>query len=117
MLSINHCPPRSRPSEGIPISSQWNPKGYPYAIQIAQFGLSHYTKLLDLKQHLLTPAVVAAANHMDSSVLDLDLTKAVTQESLVRVEEQSHTWKQEADGSIRFFGMFLQFLLAYHRSR
>ena len=28
--------------ENVPVSSQWNPKGHFYPIQIAQYGLSHY---------------------------------------------------------------------------
>ncbi|CAH8438040.1 unnamed protein product [Dicrocoelium dendriticum] len=34
--------------EGIPLSVQWNRNGYPYPIQIAQFGLSHFSKLVRL---------------------------------------------------------------------
>ncbi|XP_062592162.1 D-glucuronyl C5-epimerase B-like [Saccostrea cucullata] len=33
--------------EGVPISTQWDPKGHYYPIQIAQFGLSHYSKQLN----------------------------------------------------------------------
>lgn len=29
-------------SEGVPVSTQWEPQGYYYPTQIAQFGLSHY---------------------------------------------------------------------------
>ncbi|XP_013409953.1 D-glucuronyl C5-epimerase B-like [Lingula anatina] len=32
--------------DGIPVSTQWGPQGYYYPIQIAQFGLSHYSKFL-----------------------------------------------------------------------
>ncbi|XP_052715629.1 D-glucuronyl C5-epimerase B-like isoform X1 [Crassostrea angulata] len=35
--------------EGVPISTQWDHKGHYYPIQIAQFGLSHYSK------HLIQP--------------------------------------------------------------
>ncbi|XP_025407635.1 D-glucuronyl C5-epimerase [Sipha flava] len=35
-------------SEGVPVSNQWNPHGYYYPTQIAQFGLSHYSKYLTL---------------------------------------------------------------------
>ncbi|KAH8863407.1 D-glucuronyl C5-epimerase [Schistosoma japonicum] len=31
--------------EGVPISQQWNSHGYPYPIQIAQFGLNHFSQL------------------------------------------------------------------------
>ncbi|NWY11001.1 GLCE epimerase, partial [Aphelocoma coerulescens] len=32
--------------EGVPLSTQWGPQGYFYPIQIAQYGLSHYSKNL-----------------------------------------------------------------------
>ncbi|VVC27200.1 Hypothetical protein CINCED_3A024299 [Cinara cedri] len=35
-------------SHGVPVSTQWNPHGYYYPTQIAQFGLSHYSKNLTL---------------------------------------------------------------------
>ena len=31
--------------EEVPVSSQWNPKGHFYPVQIAQYGLSHYNML------------------------------------------------------------------------
>ncbi|CAK9293529.1 unnamed protein product [Gordionus sp. m RMFG-2023] len=30
--------------EGVPVSNQWNSKGHFYPIQIAQYGLSHFSK-------------------------------------------------------------------------
>ncbi|CAK1582341.1 unnamed protein product [Parnassius mnemosyne] len=30
--------------EGVPVSTQWEPRGFYYATQIAQFGLAHYSK-------------------------------------------------------------------------
>ena len=33
-------------SDGVPISTQWESQGYYYPTQIAQFGLSHYSKNL-----------------------------------------------------------------------
>lgn len=32
--------------EGVPISTQWDPRGHFYPVQIAQFGLSHFSKNL-----------------------------------------------------------------------
>ncbi|KAF6023816.1 hypothetical protein EB796_017883 [Bugula neritina] len=32
---------------GVPVSNQWDKKGYIYPIQVAQYGLSHHAKLLD----------------------------------------------------------------------
>ncbi|XP_077998489.1 D-glucuronyl C5-epimerase-like [Glandiceps talaboti] len=44
--------------EGVPISTQWGPQGYFYPIQIAQFGLSHFSKNITE----LTPRVVLYEN-------------------------------------------------------
>lgn len=33
-------------TDGVPVSTQWEPQGYYYPTQIAQFGLSHYSKNL-----------------------------------------------------------------------
>lgn len=30
--------------EGVPVSTQWEPRGFYYPTQIAQFGLAHYSK-------------------------------------------------------------------------
>lgn len=35
--------------EGVPLSTQWGPQGYFYPIQIAQYGLSHFSKNLTEK--------------------------------------------------------------------
>ena len=29
--------------EGVPLSTQWDPKGYFYPTQVAQFSLAHYS--------------------------------------------------------------------------
>ncbi|THD24727.1 D-glucuronyl C5-epimerase [Fasciola hepatica] len=84
--------------EGVPISSQWDPRGYPYAIQIAQFGLSHYTKMLDLKRSIQATTV----EHNRLNLVDLDLKNAIVQGFHVHVQEPQN-WEQGADGSIRFF--------------
>ena len=34
------------PGTGVPLSNQWSKDGYFYAVQIAQYGLSHYSKNL-----------------------------------------------------------------------
>jgi heparosan-N-sulfate-glucuronate 5-epimerase len=35
---------------GVPISSQWNKSGHIYPIQVAQFGLSHFSKWIEMNQ-------------------------------------------------------------------
>lgn len=39
---------------GVPVSTQWNPHGYYYPTQIAQFGISHYSKYLTLPSPKVT---------------------------------------------------------------
>lgn len=58
-------------SEGVPLSTQWDPKGYYYPTQIAQFGLSHYSKSLiepDPIKHVLEDGENTQANWMVSHV-------------------------------------------------
>lgn len=46
MLPESHNSRMCPISPGVPISTQWGPQGYFYPIQIAQYGLSHYSKYL-----------------------------------------------------------------------
>ena len=46
MTSVSTTPPSLPLFPGVPLSTQWGPQGYFYAIQIAQYGLSHYSKNL-----------------------------------------------------------------------
>lgn len=41
-------------SEGVPLSTQWNSRGYYYPTQIAQYGLSHYSKNLTEPKPIIT---------------------------------------------------------------
>ncbi|ELT98477.1 hypothetical protein CAPTEDRAFT_225290 [Capitella teleta] len=51
--------------EGVPLSTQWGPQGYFYPIQIAQYGLSHYSKyLVDEKR---TVSVLEDAESRDTA--------------------------------------------------
>ncbi|KAF7250170.1 hypothetical protein EG68_09401 [Paragonimus skrjabini miyazakii] len=55
---------------GVPISDQWDPNGHLYPIQIAQFGLSHFSKWIRLKR-LLSNRSLSSRFSLDA---DLDLT-------------------------------------------
>ncbi|GAA57725.1 D-glucuronyl C5-epimerase, partial [Clonorchis sinensis] len=56
--------------EGIPLSTQWSQRAYPYPIQIAQFGLSHYSKWAALTQKRThTPGTLTSPE----AVTDVDL--------------------------------------------
>lgn len=43
---LSSLPPPRPLRPGVPLSTQWGPQGYFYAIQISQYGLSHYSKNL-----------------------------------------------------------------------
>ncbi|KAA3681464.1 uncharacterized protein DEA37_0003400 [Paragonimus westermani] len=55
---------------GVPISGQWNPNGHLYPVQIAQFGLSHFSKWTRLKR-LLSNGSLSSTPLLDT---DVDLT-------------------------------------------
>ncbi|XP_065222760.1 D-glucuronyl C5-epimerase [Planococcus citri] len=66
-------------SEGVPLSTQWDPKGYYYPTQIAQFGLSHYSKAIlepELVKRVLEDGEDNQANwivsHVSSIKRDVD---------------------------------------------
>ncbi|XP_061616440.1 D-glucuronyl C5-epimerase B isoform X3 [Phyllopteryx taeniolatus] len=72
--------------EGVPLSTQWGPQGYFYAIQIAQYGLSHYSKnLTERSPHLV---VYDTAEERDSraSTATWSVPKGCT---LSRVKDKS----------------------------
>ncbi|CAN9506585.1 unnamed protein product [Ophioblennius macclurei] len=50
--------------EGVPLSTQWGPQGYFYPIQVAQYGLSHYSK--NLTERAPTVEVYDTAEERDS---------------------------------------------------
>ncbi|KER26460.1 hypothetical protein T265_06313 [Opisthorchis viverrini] len=56
--------------EGIPLSTQWSQRAYPYPIQIAQFGLSHYSKWATLTQKRTHNTGTSAS---PGAVTDVDL--------------------------------------------
>ncbi|CAH8590915.1 unnamed protein product [Schistosoma turkestanicum] len=58
--------------EGVPISQQWDPRGYPYPIQIAQFGLSHFSQLVLLADQAKFENVQNVLS-LDDTTMELDL--------------------------------------------
>lgn len=54
-------------SDGVPISTQWEVLGYPYPTQIAQFGLSHYSKnLTDPEPRKKVSEAIPAVYYLDT---------------------------------------------------
>ncbi|CAH8870707.1 unnamed protein product [Trichobilharzia szidati] len=58
--------------EGVPISSQWDHRGYPYPIQIAQFGLNHFSQLITSYKSGIKD--VQNTSSSMNEIMDLDLT-------------------------------------------
>nr|CAH8871556.1 unnamed protein product [Trichobilharzia regenti] len=58
--------------EGVPISSQWDHRGYPYPIQIAQFGLNHFSQLITSDKSGIKD--VQNNSSLMNEIMDLDLT-------------------------------------------
>ncbi|TGZ64564.1 hypothetical protein CRM22_006309 [Opisthorchis felineus] len=56
--------------EGVPLSTQWSQRAYPYPIQIAQFGLSHYSKWAALTQQRTHSSTTSTSS---KAVTDVDL--------------------------------------------
>lgn len=104
-------------AEGVPVSTQWGAQGYFYPIQIAQYGLSHYSKFLTEDQPVTL--TVEDAEHGDVSrwsvngagtaknVLDTDSNSRVIEfhasESLSTPEV---SLKLSSDASSNFFLSF-----------
>jgi len=52
---------------GVPLSNQWGHHGYFYPIQIAQYGLSHYSKYVKKSDKLGRPVVIEDAEDGSTS--------------------------------------------------
>ena len=52
---------------GVPLSNQWGHQGYFYPIQIAQYGLSHYSKYVKKSLKSSQPVVIEDAEDGTSS--------------------------------------------------
>ena len=52
---------------GVPLSNQWGQQGYFYPVQIAQYGLSHYSKYVKKSAKSSRPVVIEDAEDGTSS--------------------------------------------------
>jgi len=52
---------------GVPLSNQWGQQGYFYPVQIAQYGLSHYSKYVKKSAKSKQPVVIEDAEDGSSS--------------------------------------------------
>ena len=70
--------------EGVPVSTQWDPRGYHYPTQIAQYALSHYSSHVNNKNLAGEKTVVEDGNiktdiddHVAKRILDEDSDSVV----------------------------------------
>ncbi|KAJ8417187.1 hypothetical protein AAFF_G00284140 [Aldrovandia affinis] len=59
--------------EGVPLSTQWGPQGYFYAIQIAQYGLSHYSKNLTERPPHSSEGISLPLSNSKDFIISFDL--------------------------------------------
>lgn len=59
--------------EGVPVSTQWEPRGFYYPTQIAQFGLSHYSKNLT-ESEPRTRYIEDSDKHLENWIVSKDAT-------------------------------------------
>lgn len=72
--------------EGVPISTQWGPQGYFYPIQIAQYGLSHYSKNLTEKPPDIK--IYGMLEEKEGGSSQWDVPKGCT---LSKIQDQGHS--------------------------
>ena len=85
---------------GVPISTQWGPQGYFYPIQIAQYGLSHYSKYLMDQSRSVT--VLEDAESGDTSRW-MALDQSAKVDSVWDSHMQSHIIQFRAKGQTVIF--------------
>ena len=90
---------------GVPLSNQWGQQGYFYPIQIAQYGLSHYSKYVKKSAKTRQPVVLEDAEDGSSS------RWAVTGDGAVRnvfdPDAQSRVIQFQTSGEMLFVFLFL----------
>lgn len=89
---------------GVPISTQWGPQGHHYPIQIAQFGLSHYSKFLTEED----PDVTILEDGDDEDLRDWGLPSARTHIKVVSDPEVGRVVEFEAPGENHFLIFLLK---------
>lgn len=59
--------------EGVPVSTQWEPRGFYYPTQIAQFGLAHYSKNVTEPEPRIR-VIEDAERHSEAWIVSKDAT-------------------------------------------
>ena len=80
---------------GVPISTQWGPQGYHYPIQIAQYGLSHYSKYLIDKSRKMT--IIEDAEDGSTSQWSVS-ERSATVKNIIDQDTQSRVIEFNTDG-------------------
>lgn len=91
-------------TEGVPISTQWGPQGYHYPIQIAQYGLSHYSKYLIDKSRKMT--IIEDAEDGSTSQWSVS-ERSATVQNIVDQDTQSRVIEFNTDESLYSPGVTL----------
>lgn len=83
-------------AEGVPVSTQWGAQGYFYPIQIAQYGLSHYSKFLTENQ----PQTMTIEDGEDGTVLKWTVDGDGRVKNNLDTETKSHVIEFHASESL-----------------
>jgi len=100
---------------GVPLSNQWGQQGYFYPIQIAQYGLSHYSKYV--KKSAKSGRQVIIEDAEDGSSSRWSVTGDATVENVFDANAHSRVIQFHTSGEMLFiivlfcFPRFLRFIL------
>jgi heparosan-N-sulfate-glucuronate 5-epimerase len=86
--------------EGVPLSTQWDPKGYFYPTQIAQFSLAHYSAWQRRKKAKVEDSRFDIQLDSISPMVDASVAKVV--------------WDEETNSNVIMFKDTLEFDLSSH---
>jgi len=89
---------------GVPLSNQWGQQGYFYPIQIAQFGLSHYSKYV--KKSAKSSRSVVIEDAEDGSSSRWSVTGDAAVQNVFDANAHSQVIQFQTSGEILFIFFF-----------
>ncbi|XP_038670899.1 D-glucuronyl C5-epimerase-like [Scyliorhinus canicula] len=103
--------------EGVPLSTQWGPQGYFYPIQIAQYGLSHYSKNLTEKPPHAEVYEIAEKRDKGTRQNDWTVPKGCTVSTVFDKTRSSNvkqfTTAESSDGVYLMLGNGKDFIISF----
>ena len=91
---------------GVPLSNQWGHQGYFYPIQIAQYGLSHYSKYVKKSAKSSRPPIVIE-DAEDGSSSRWSVTGDAAVHSVFDADAHSRVIQFQTAGEMRFISFLI----------